>query len=177
VRSGGNRTTIDAGPERRDAEDHQMRPETPQDDTPATPTITGRAPDGGDLEGIVERIRTVILRAMAGDEAAVAEHFAPDAELVFVGRRLARASDIGRFNATRYRFVKKAIDQWDVAASGDRMVVTSVGTLYGEWLDGTPFAGNRYIDRFVLVDGRITRMDVWNDSAERLLDRIGSAAI
>ncbi|WP_206365469.1 nuclear transport factor 2 family protein [Siculibacillus lacustris] len=111
---------------------------------------------------------------MAGDAAAVAAHFAPDAELVFVGRRLAAASEIGAFNATRYRWVKKAIDQWDVAFGDDRTVVTSVGTLYGEWLDGTPFEGNRYIDRFVLIGDKITRMDVWNDSAERLLTRVAA---
>ena len=54
-------------------------------------------------------------------------------------------------------------------------VVYNTGTLYGEWPDGTPFDGNRYVDRFVVRDGKIVRMDVWNDSAERLLDRNGLA--
>lgn len=138
-------------------------------------TITGHAPQGHNVLEIVDRVQTVILRAMAGDEETVARHFDPQAELVFVGRRLATASEIGRFNATRYRWVKKSIEQWDVAFSDDRMVVTSVGTLYGEWPDGTPFEGNRYIDRFVLIGDRITRMDVWNDSAEILLTRSAQA--
>ena len=43
------------------------------------------------------------------------------------------------------------------------------GTLYGEWPDGTPFAGNRYVDRYVLSHGKIVEMAVWNDSAERML--------
>jgi hypothetical protein len=30
-------------------------------------------------------------------------------------------------------------------------------------------------DRFVIVDGKITKMDVWNDSAEILLRRAGLA--
>lgn len=145
-------------------------PERPVAQAPV-PTITGTAPDGSDVAALVETIRTVILRAMAGDEETVARHFAPDAELTFVGRRLGSAAEIGAFNATRYRRVAKSIEQWDVAFGGERVVVTSVGTLYGEWLDGTPFEGNRYIDRFVLTDGRITRMDVWNDSAERMLAR------
>ena len=33
-----------------------------------------------------------------------------------------------------------------------------------------PFEGNRYVDRFVVRGGKIVQMDVWNDSAERLLD-------
>ena len=48
-------------------------------------------------------------------------------------------------------------------------MVYSVGTLYGEWPDGTEFSGNRYVDRFVVVDNKIVKMDVWNDSAERIL--------
>ena len=135
------------------------------------PIVTGRSPDGVDAAALVETIRTVILAAMAGDDDAIARHFAPDAELVFVGRRLVSASEIGAFNATRYRRVAKTIEAWDVAFGETRTVVTSVGTLHGEWLDGTPFEGNRYIDRFVLVDDRIVRMDVWNDSAERMLLR------
>ncbi len=47
------------------------------------------------------------------------------------------------------------------------------GTLYGEWLDGTPFEGNRYVDRYVVQHGLITQMDVWNDSAEWLLIQAG----
>jgi len=52
-------------------------------------------------------------------------------------------------------------------------VVYSIGTLYGEWIDGTPFEGNRYVDRFVVQDGQIVKMDVWNDSAERILVQCG----
>lgn len=54
-------------------------------------------------------------------------------------------------------------------------VVYNTGTLYGAWPDGTPFEGNRYVDRFVLSGGKIVRMDVWNDSAEILLARAGLA--
>ncbi len=40
------------------------------------------------------------------------------------------------------------------------------GTLGGEWPDGTAFDGIRFIDRFELQGGLITRQDVWNDMAE-----------
>ena len=38
-----------------------------------------------------------------------------------------------------------------------------------------PFEGNRYVDRYVVRHGRISEMDVWNDSAECLLIRAGLA--
>ena len=54
-------------------------------------------------------------------------------------------------------------------------MVYSVGTLYGEWPDGTSFEGNRYVDRYVVRNGKIVKMEVWNDSAEWLLVRAGLA--
>jgi hypothetical protein len=51
------------------------------------------------------------------------------------------------------------------------------GTLHGAWLDGTPFEGNRYVDRYVVRHGLIVEMDVWNDSAEWLLARAGLAQL
>jgi hypothetical protein len=42
-------------------------------------------------------------------------------------------------------------------------VVYNLDTLYGGWPDGTPFEGNRYVDRFVVRGGKIVQMDVWND--------------
>ena len=61
------------------------------------------------------------------------------------------------------------------ASDADGDIVYSLGTLYGEWPDGTPFEGNRYVDRYVVKDGLIVQVDVWNDSAEWLLIRAGLA--
>ena len=65
--------------------------------------------------------------------------------------------------------MKKKIERSDVVAGAGETIVYNLGTLYGAWPDGTPFEGNRYVDRFVVRDGKIVAMDVWNDSAERLL--------
>jgi hypothetical protein len=105
-------------------------------------------------------------KASPEDKALVARHLAPEAELTFVGRRLSTLDEIGKFNATRYKWVKKQMDRWDVTYEGPVTIVSGMGSLYGEWPDGVAFQGNRYLDRFVLVDGRIVKMDVWNDSAE-----------
>lgn len=68
--------------------------------------------------------------------------------------------------APRYRFVKKAYDSFEAFQQGQVTIVYTMGTLYGEWPDGAPFDNIRFIDRFELADGRITRQDVWNDMAE-----------
>jgi hypothetical protein len=77
------------------------------------------------------------------------------------------------FNAKRYKWVKKKIERSDVAPGVGETIVYNIGTLYGEWPDGTPFEGNRYVDRFVVRNGKIVETDVWNDSAERILTRHG----
>ena len=63
------------------------------------------------------------------------------------------------------------MERSDVVEGLGETIVYNLGTLYGEWPDGTSFEGNRYLDRFVVRDGKIVQMDVWNDSAERLLTR------
>lgn len=88
-------------------------------------------------------------------------------------------ADCSAFNTSRYKWVKKSIDKTEVVGGGTYLetVVYSLGTLYGEWPDGTPFEGNRYVDRYVVSHGLITRLEVWNDSAEWLIVRAGLATI
>jgi len=81
------------------------------------------------------------------------------------------------FNKGRYKWVKKKFGPTHVVEGGteDETTVYQTGTLYGEWLDGTPFEGNRYVDRYVVRRGKIAMMEVWNDSAEWLMVRAGLA--
>jgi ketosteroid isomerase-like protein len=111
------------------------------------------------------------LRAtMIPDPEAAALYLAHDVRIRFTGGVEMRGpADMAAYNARRYAWVKKSIERYDIAADGEAVVVYSVGTLYGAWPNGAPFSGNRYIDRFVVRDGKITQIDVWNDSAERLL--------
>ena len=75
--------------------------------------------------------------------------------------------------------LKKRFERTDVVegATDEEAVVYNMGTLYGEWPDNTPFVGNRYVDRYVVRQGKIVQMDVWNDSAEWLLARAGLCAL
>jgi ketosteroid isomerase-like protein len=117
------------------------------------------------------RIVDAFLEAsMRPDPDAAAVLMAPDVRIVFTGGRVfSHPREATSFNAGRYRWVKKRIERNDVVPGADETVVYNLGTLYGEWPDGTPFEGNRYIDRFVVRNGVIVSQEVWNDSAERIL--------
>ena len=109
---------------------------------------------------------------MIPDPVAARRLTSPDLKIRFTGGRAMRdPAECAAFNAGRYRWVKKRIEQTDTVVGGtpDESVVYSLGTLYGEWPDGQPFEGNRYVDRYVVSHGLITQMEVWNDSAEWLL--------
>jgi hypothetical protein len=117
---------------------------------------------------------------MIPDPAAASQFIAPELRIRFTGGRAMKApAECTAFNATRYQWVKKKMESTETVAGGtpEHTVVYSLGTLYGAWPDGTPFEGNRYVDRYVVKHGLITEMDVWNDSAEWLLVRAGLATL
>ena len=98
----------------------------------------------------------------------------PPLKLTFTGgRKFTHPRESTAFNVKRYKWVKKKMERSDVAPGDGETIVYNTGTLYGEWPDGTPFEGNRYVDRFVVRGGQIVKMDVWNDSAERILVQRG----
>lgn len=124
-----------------------------------------------------EIVRAYLEASMVPDPEGAARYMKPGAPITFTGGRL---FDHPRgptgFNAMRYSWVKKRMERFDVCPADGETIVYSVGTLYGEWPDGSSFEGNRYVDRFVVRDGQIVKMDVWNDSAERILQQRGIEA-
>lgn len=125
---------------------------------------------------VVDMIERFMLASMEGDRDTVRRFMSPDVEVTFTGgRKFPRPEQVAEFNGRRYGWVKKAIERYDLALGEDGIVIYCTGTLYGAWPDGEPFEGNRYVDRFVVRDGKIVKMDVWNDSAELLLIQAGLA--
>jgi hypothetical protein len=123
--------------------------------------------------GIVE---AYLAAHMIPDPVAASAFVAPEFEITFTGgRKMKEPAEASAFNGRRYKWVKKRVERTETVAGGspEETVVYSLGTLYGEWPDGTSFEGNRFIDRFVVRRGKIIRQSVWNDSAEILLDRAG----
>jgi hypothetical protein len=140
--------------------------------TPATPRTAAEVVD--------EFLRLI----MIPDPAAASRYTAPGLKIRFTGgRAMSEPAQCTAFNAARYKWVKKRIERTETvgaispAGADGETVVYSLGTLHGEWPDGTPFEGNRYVDRYVVRAGLITHMDVWNDSAEWMLVRAGLAQL
>ena len=116
-------------------------------------------------------VRDYLEQSMVPDPDKAAAFMAPGCVITFTGGRVFdHPRGPTAVNVARYRWVKKRMERFDVAPGEGSTTVYATGFLYGEWPDGTPFDNNRYVDRFEVVDGRITRMDVWNDSAEWILD-------
>ena len=82
------------------------------------------------------------------------------------GVRFTRFSELLDWGASRYRCIAKTIERVEEAPFGPRVAVYVSGTLSGEWPDGAPFTGIRFIDRFEVEHGRICSQEVWNDLAE-----------
>jgi hypothetical protein len=141
---------------------------------PATQQLPSAEPEPVSALEIVERF---LVASMVPDPVTAARYISPDLKITFTGGRAFRhPSQTAAFNASRYKWVKKKMERSDLVTGTGESIVYNLGTLYGEWPDGTPFEGNRYIDRFVVRDGKIVAMDVWNDSAERILTRLGITA-
>jgi ketosteroid isomerase-like protein len=125
-----------------------------------------------------EIVEAYLERSMVPDPVGAAAFVSDDFELIFTGgRRFTGPAESTAFNAKRYKWVKKRFLRTDAALdqeTGD-VHVYNTGYLYGEWPDGTPFDKNRYLDCFVVRDGKIVATNVWNDSAEILLARVGLA--
>lgn len=133
---------------------HYMRGGTHRDPAPARPDAAAT-------------VRTYLAAMEARDlpnaRALLGEGFVmnfPDAP------GMTTLEDLIAWSKPRYAFVKKTYDSIETLQSGETAIVYAIGTLYGEWLDGTAFEGIRFIDRFELTGGKITRQDVWNDMAE-----------
>lgn len=126
---------------------------------PTSPTDTATTADST-AEGIV---RAFLSAMEARDLAAARAHLAPGFTMTFPGGVVMHTpEELVAWSRPRYRFVAKTHDGFD-AMDG---VVWCFGRLHGEWPDGTPFSGIRFVDRFELRGGRIHRQDVWNDMGE-----------
>ncbi|SFK64300.1 Ketosteroid isomerase-related protein [Halogranum rubrum] len=70
-------------------------------------------------------------------------------------------ADFLAFLEPRYEWAGKEFDRWIEAGE----TVVSIGTLYGVDNDGDEFHDVRYVDVYEVEDGKISRLDIWNDLA------------
>jgi hypothetical protein len=137
--------------------------------SPRTPPPTPR-PDP------VELVREYMAAALSSDPDSVLRFCAADIRITLAGgRHFNDPRDTAGFLARRYRWFKKRIDRFDVSQHDHEAVVYCIGTLSGEWHDGEVFSGNRFIDRYITRHGQIVQIEMWDDSAEKLLIKSGLA--
>ncbi|MFL9826681.1 nuclear transport factor 2 family protein [Rhodoplanes sp. SY1] len=112
-------------------------------------------------------VKTYLAAMQMRDCEAASDCLSEGAVLTFPGGvRRDGASAIAAGSASRYRRNDKTIEAWEVSHQDQAWVVYCRGTLFGEWPDGRPFSGIRFIDRFEVGAEGITRQDVWNDTGE-----------
>jgi len=100
------------------------------------------------------------------DLAGASRLLGPDFRMQFPGSPpMQRLEQLVSRAGGQYRSVGKTYERFDESWTEAGAVVYCFGSLHGEWLDGTAFEGIRFIDRFEVTDGLITRQDVWNDLA------------
>jgi hypothetical protein len=118
-------------------------------------------PDASQL--VAQFLALMSQRDLAGAQKCLAADF----QMTFPGgQSMTQLSDLIAWASTRYRSIAKTNMTLDESWQGDKTVVFCRGVLSGEWPDGSAFRDIRFIDRFELVKGLITRQEVWNDLAE-----------
>lgn len=91
-----------------------------------------------------------------------------DFSMTFPGTApMRRLEELIEWSKPRYKFVTKTYEGFDaMQGAGEAAIVYCRGTLQGEYHDGSAFEGIRFIDRFEVMGGKISKQDVWNDMAE-----------
>lgn len=117
------------------------------------------------VKAFLERMEA---RDLDGAQSMLADGF----RMVFPGGvEFSKLAELIDWAKPRYNWVKKSYDDWDAAAREDGVAVTCQGTLHGEFPDGAPFEGIRFVDWFLVRDGKLVQQHVWNDLGEYVLSQ------
>lgn len=114
-----------------------------------------------------EIVRNYLAAMQARDLDTAQTMLGEDFRMIFPGTApMKTLQELIDWSRPRYHYVKKSYSGFDTAQDGATQIVYARGTLEGEWPDGSAFGGVRFMDRFELLDGKITKQEVWNDLAE-----------
>jgi limonene-1,2-epoxide hydrolase len=115
----------------------------------------------------VEVVKSFLEAMGRRDFAAMEAFMAPNFKMTVTGGAVfSHPRDFAAQSRARQRSAKKTTDRYDEIPTSNGAVVYSIGSMAGEWNDGTAYAGVRYIDRFEIVGGKIVDMQVYSDMAE-----------
>jgi len=79
------------------------------------------------------------------------------------GHRFADLAAFLAWGEARYAAINKQCNSFEACEAAGGFAVYARGEMAGRWADGTPFAGVRWCDRFLVQDGRIAGLDSWSD--------------
>ena len=114
-----------------------------------------------------EIVRAYLAAMEARDLKTAGSWLAEDALLTFPGpAHFSSLEEMVAWAGTRYKRIGKTYERFDETGTDDGAVVICQGTLHGEWLDGEKFEGIRFVDWFLIQNGRISQQRVWNDLSE-----------
>ncbi len=126
--------------------------------------FTGGGPELPDASALV---RQFLETMQARDLAKAREFLAPGFVMTFPGAApMSELEQLLEWARGRYQSVSKRYERFEECWGDGVTTVFCSGTLQGTWLDGSPFEGVRFIDRFEVQSGQLRRQDVWNDLAE-----------
>jgi hypothetical protein len=112
-------------------------------------------------------VRAYLDTMEARDLVRAKRFLAPGFAMTFPGgQRFTTIEAVVEWAKPRYRLCKKRYERFDAAQGPIGTHVYCFGTLYGEWPDGAPFEGIRFIDRFTVRAGKLVDQMVWNDMGE-----------
>ena len=109
------------------------------------------------------------LRTMEARDLGIAKAMlAPGFHMVFPGDcHFDSIEGLIAYGKGRQGTALKTFDRFDETEAADGTVVYAWGTLYGKKVDGqTDYCDIRFVDRFVMQDGKFVSQMVWNDMGE-----------
>lgn len=123
---------------------------------------------GGLGRPVASEVVQAFLQALQSRDLVTAQTFlAPDFVMVFPGGvRIHTLAEMIAWTTPRYSSIAKLHERLEEVWREEDTVVFCSGTLEGTWPDGCDFSGIRFMDRFEVSGGKITRQEVWNDMAE-----------
>lgn len=112
-------------------------------------------------------VRSFLDAMGARDLDAARQWLAPEFAMEFPGPvRFTKLEELIEWSQPRYRQVIKTYERFESVWEMETTTVWCHGTLNGQWPDGRPFEGIRFVDRFTVSHGKLLDQTVWNDLAE-----------
>ena len=119
------------------------------------------------MESPVTVVKSFLDAMRRRDFAAMEKLMAPEFKMTVSGSSVFKhPREFAAQSGKRQKSARKTTDRYDEIPTVDGGVVFAMGSMAGEWLNGTTYSGVRYIDRFEVKHGKIVDMNVWSDMSE-----------